>query len=274
LNQWTHVVGTFSDENIIVYKNGVPAPSSTLGTTTIHSNDEPLGIGGEGDGGTSFNFNGTIDDVRIYDRALSEEEAQELMDLATPDPCCADLDDDGNVNLSDFTLLAENWHKKGNPLVINEFLVSNSSCNADPQGEYDDWLEIYNNGSIPVDIGGMYLTDDLSEPSSEWWRIPDDSPVDTTIGPYGHLLIWADGDTDQGTLHASFSIKNGEDIGLYDADKNLIDSISFDDQVADISYGRYPDAGDTWRFMGFPTPRAQNNAGYLGQVADTEFSHN
>ncbi|MHC4499480.1 MAG: CotH kinase family protein, partial [Planctomycetota bacterium] len=65
------------------------------------------------------------------------------------------------------------------------------------------------------------------------------------------------------------------EIGLFDTDGNtLVDSIVFDDQVTDISYGRSPDASDTWRFMGFPTPEAQNNAGYLGQVADTEFSHN
>jgi hypothetical protein len=189
------------------------------------------------------------------------------------------LDGDGNVNLSDFTLLAENWQKKGNPhelLVINEFLASNSSCNADPQGQYDDWLEIYNTGSIAIDIGGMYLTDDLDEPSSEWWQIPDNFPAETTIGAYGYLLIWADGDSEDGPLHVEFALgAGGEEIGLFDTDGNtLIDSIIFGDQVPDISYGRYPDAGDTWRFMGFPTPRAQNNAGYLGQVADTEFSHN
>jgi len=119
----------------------------------------------------------------------------------------------------------------------------------------------------------MYLTDDLSEPTM--WRIPDNSPNDTTIGPYGHLLIWADKDSEDGPLHVEFKLDgDGEEIGLFDTDGNtLVDSIVFDDQVSDISYGRYPDASDTWRFMGFPTPEAQNNAGYLGQVADTEFSH-
>ncbi|MHC4799378.1 MAG: FN3 associated domain-containing protein, partial [Planctomycetota bacterium] len=64
-------------------------------------------------------------------------------------------------------------------------------------------------------------------------------------------------------------------IGLFDTDGNtLVDSIVFDDQAPDVSYGRYPDSGYMWRFMGFPTPEAQNNAGYLGQIVDTEFSHN
>ncbi|MHC4603162.1 MAG: LamG-like jellyroll fold domain-containing protein, partial [Planctomycetota bacterium] len=274
LNEWTHVVGTFSDGNIIIYKDGVLGESTGLGAPAIHSNDEPLAIGADGDGGMPFD--GRLDDVRIYDRVLTEAEAQELTNLGMPDPNCADLDGDGSVNLSDFTLLAENWHEEGNPLVINELMASNSSGSDinDLQGDHDDWLEIYNTGNIAVDIGGMYLTDNLSNPTKCW--IPDDSPADTTIGPYGHLLIWADEDSEDGPLHVEFKLSSGGDeIGLFDTDGNtLVDSIIFDDQVTDISYGRYPDSGYTWRFMGFPTPEAQNNAGYLGQVADTEFSHN
>ncbi|MHC4462756.1 MAG: LamG-like jellyroll fold domain-containing protein [Planctomycetota bacterium] len=183
LNEWTHIVGTFSDGNIIVYKNGSFAVDGDLGTSTINSNDGSFAIGAKGDG--SMSFDGKIDDVRIYDRALSEAEAQEIMDLGIPDPNCADLDDDGNVNLFDFTLLADNWHEEGNPLVINEFMASNSSGSDinDLQGDHDDWLEIYNTGSVPVDIGGMYLTDNMSNPIK--CQIPDDSPNDTTIGPGG-----------------------------------------------------------------------------------------
>jgi hypothetical protein len=107
LNQWTHVVGTFSDGNIIVYKDGVFVESTGLGSPTIHSNNEPLGIGAEGDGGTAFD--GRIDDVRIYDRALSESEAQELTDFGTSDPYNADLDGDNDVDRRDLAILVGNW---------------------------------------------------------------------------------------------------------------------------------------------------------------------
>jgi hypothetical protein len=43
-------------------------------------------------------------------------------------------------------------------LVINEFMASNNSSKADPQGQYDDWIEIYNHGSYAIDIGDMYMT--------------------------------------------------------------------------------------------------------------------
>ena len=58
------------------------------------------------------------------------------------------------------------------PVVINELLASNVDSTADPQGEFDDWIELYNAGDIPVDIGGMYLTDDTDTPMK--WQIPPD----------------------------------------------------------------------------------------------------
>ena len=56
-------------------------------------------------------------------------------------------------------------------LVINEFMASNNSSVPDPQGQYEDWIEIYNFGSSAIDIGGFYLTDDLSNPTK--WQIPE-----------------------------------------------------------------------------------------------------
>ncbi|RMF08484.1 MAG: hypothetical protein D6762_05575, partial [Candidatus Neomarinimicrobiota bacterium] len=46
------------------------------------------------------------------------------------------------------------------PVVINEFLARNASVNYDEAGEYDDWLELYNRSAVPVDLSGMYLSDD------------------------------------------------------------------------------------------------------------------
>ena len=48
-------------------------------------------------------------------------------------------------------------------LFINEFLASNNSVYADEIGEYDDWVELYNSSSDPIDISGMYLADDLED---------------------------------------------------------------------------------------------------------------
>ncbi len=151
-------------------------------------------------------------------------------------------------------------------------MASNNSCVQDPQGEYDDWIEIYNYGVYDTDVGGMYLTDDLSVPAK--WQIPETDPTATTIPAGGYLLIWADGDTTDAGLHADFKLDaGGEEIGLFDTDGiTMMDSIIFDKQSADISCGRYPDGGQELRFFGSPTPGAANVEVYDGFVADVQFS--
>jgi len=158
-------------------------------------------------------------------------------------------------------------------LVINEFMASNNSSVPDPQGQYDDWIEIYNFGTDAIDTGGMYLTDDLSDPIK--WQIPTNNPAATTIEAGGFLLIWADTDTSDAGLHANFKLDaGGEQIGLFDSDGiTLIDSIIFPDQNTDISFGRYPDAGDSWGFFEPPSPGAENSGGYIDQVDAPKFSH-
>ena len=158
-------------------------------------------------------------------------------------------------------------------LVINELMASNNTTIQDPQGQYDDWIEIHNYGDDAIDIGGMYLTDDLSAPTK--WRIPANNPAATTIPAGGYLLIWADNDTTNAGLHANFKLDAaGEEIGLFDSDgATPIDSVTFGEQAGDISYGRYPDAGDYWQAFGSPSPAAQNIGAYEDFVSDIEFSH-
>jgi hypothetical protein len=160
----------------------------------------------------------------------------------------------------------------GQPQVrINEVLASNTAVNADPQGQFDDWIEIYNAGDTSVSLAGMYLTDDPAEPTK--WRFPSGSAV--VIRPKGYLLVWADEDVSDTGLHASFKLSaSGDEVYLFAADgQTPIDSLIFGQQTANVSFGRYPDANDTLRFFSQPTPGRANNAGFLGEVAPLEFSH-
>jgi hypothetical protein len=169
--------------------------------------------------------------------------------------------------LPDIALSANN--QTDIPLVINELMASNSSTVQDPQGQYDDWIEIYNNDSSPIDIGGMYLTDDLDNPTK--WQFP----ASITIPASDYILVWADDDTIDRGLHASFKLDaDSEEIGLFDADgTTLIDSITFGKQTSDVSYGRFPDASDDWYLFATPTPGQENTDVYLGEVEDPSFSH-
>jgi len=192
--------------------------------------------------------------------------------LAAPEQP-ADLDLDDEVQFDDFALLAQQWGQRGISLVINEVMASNGGTVQDPQGEYEDWIEIYNFGREPIDVGGMYLTDDLDEPRR--WRFPEDRPELTTIEPDGLLLVWADNDVNDEGLHAGFALDAaGDEVGLFDRDgKRLIDSVEFGDQTTGISYGRFPDGEDQWYSMLVPTPWWKNIHVYQGQVEQLEFSH-
>ena len=156
-------------------------------------------------------------------------------------------------------------------LRINEILASNTAVNADPQGQFDDWIEIYNAGDSSVSLAGMYLSDDPAEPTK--WRFPSGSAV--VLNSKGYLLVWADEDVSDTGLHASFKLRaSGDEVYLFAADgQTLIDSLVFDQQTANVSFGRYPDANDTLRFFSKPTPGRANTEGFLGEVAPLEFSH-
>lgn len=79
---------------------------------------------------------------------------------------------------------AENSQLRG-VIFINEFMASNASTVIDENGDYDDWIELFNTADSVVNLGGMYLTDDISVRTK--WKIPD-----TTIAAGGFLLFWAD----------------------------------------------------------------------------------
>ncbi len=157
-------------------------------------------------------------------------------------------------------------------VVVNELLASNSRSVTDPQGHHEDWIELYNPVSVAVDLGGYYLTDDLSRPTK--WQIPTDKPTATTIAARGYLMIWADGDITSPGLHAGFRLNDeGESVALFAPDGvTLKDSLPFDAQRVDISYGRCPDGGADLRFMAVPTPGAANVNLYEGIVEKPEAS--
>jgi hypothetical protein len=128
-------------------------------------------------------------------------------------------------------------------LVVNEFMADNATTQADQNGEYDDWIELYNPSSSAISLNGCHLSDKFSNPGK--WTFPD-----TSIAANGYLVIWADEDGSQQGLHANFQLsKSGEAVIFSDADMRVIDSLTFGLQVTDISTGRCPNGGGTFVAM-------------------------
>jgi len=136
---------------------------------------------------------------------------------------------------------------------INEFMTSNIYTQLNPDySDFVDWIELYNSGDDPVHLGGLFMTDDLDNPFK--WRLPDKAFID----PNGFNIIWADGlDHDE---HAAFKLsEGGGQIGLFRPDGTIIDTVTYADQRDDVSYGRFPDGGDTWTFFAEPTCNRPNS---------------
>jgi len=154
----------------------------------------------------------------------------------------------------------------GGQVVINEFLARNALTVHDEFGEYDDWIELYNAGDDEVDLGGYYITDDLSNPTK--WQLPE-TEEETEIPPHGYLLLWADDDSTQGALHLGFKLSgSGEQIGLFAPDGHtVVDTLTFGPQEQDISYGRQPDGSDNWFYFQQPTPGQCNESAGVSEKA-------
>ncbi len=138
-------------------------------------------------------------------------------------------------------------------IILNEFMASNNSIESDQDGEFDDWIELYNRGDEDVNISGYYLSD--NEENLSKYAIPDG----TTLAANEYLIIWADEDGSQDGLHANFKLsKSGETILLMDRDTSILDSIVYNNQDDDISYARLPNGTGSFQ-KSEPTFNANND---------------
>jgi hypothetical protein len=131
-------------------------------------------------------------------------------------------------------------------LVINEFMASNTSTVTDQNGQYEDWIELYNNTTSAVSTGGLYLTDSLA--ILDKWPLPF-----AFIEPGAYFMIWADNDSDQPGNHANFKLAtSGEFLALSYSDGSIVDSVSFATQYDDITTGRFPNGTGPFQNL-YPT---------------------
>lgn len=142
-------------------------------------------------------------------------------------------------------------------LRINEVLIKNTSNFEDNYGERSAWIEIFNSAYNKVNIGGCYLTDDLSNPTK--YRIPKNDP-NTSIPTRYFVIFWADGKTTHGTFHLNFKLDAASRIiALFEGDgKTLIDSVSIPSLNENIAYGRESDGNAKWVILEKTTPMATN----------------
>jgi len=139
-------------------------------------------------------------------------------------------------------------------IIINELQSDNEQTVADDHGEFDDWIELLNTGSVTVDLTGYRISDDLDLAD------PYILPGPLTMAPGARLLLWADGQIGQGAAHLPFRLSSsGEAVSLITPDGlSIVDQLEYPRQFTDHVYQRYPDASAGWTWGRDPSPMAAN----------------
>ena len=153
------------------------------------------------------------------------------------------------------------------PVRINEISADNSIY-VNEYYKKNDWIELYNTTSQPVDVAGMYLSDNLSKLTK--YQIPSEDGISTVIEPYGHLIIWADKLAPVTQLHTTFKLAaEGGSVALTAADKSWSDILHYEPHLGIESVGLYPDGSSDVYVMSTPTiakpNRINSYAAWLGQ---------
>jgi hypothetical protein len=95
------------------------------------------------------------------------------------------------------------------PVVINEVMTNNETIFTDGDGDFPDWIELYNHGETPADLSGHHLSD--KDSNLDKWVFP----AGTILEPGEHLIVFASGkvgdEIPAGELHAAFKLSNGSE---------------------------------------------------------------
>ena len=142
------------------------------------------------------------------------------------------------------------------PVRINEVSADNGIY-VNEYFKRNDWVELYNTTDEPIDVEGMYLTDNPDKPQK--YQITKATRHRPSSRAHGFLIIWCDKLEPQSQLHASFKLSNGnEDVLLTAADESWTDRFTYSEMRSDETAGRYPDGADQVVTMNVPTIACSN----------------
>ncbi len=148
--------------------------------------------------------------------------------------------------------------KHGYPAVrINEVSAANAIF-ANDNYKRNDWVELYNTTDQPLDLAGLYLSDDPADPHKYQITAANEN-VGTTIPAHGYAIVWCDKAEAATALHAPFKL---------DADGGCVSITAADDAWTDVLYypphngretvARFPDGTDDVCVTNVPTIAATN----------------
>src|SRR2546426_5403838 len=130
-------------------------------------------------------------------------------------------------------------------LLLTEFMVDNSTTLQDDDGDYSDWVEVFNSGDAEVNLEGYCLSDDPNAPTK--WRFP----AGTTLGARQTLVVFCSGKNLKDPalpLHTNFKLAEALGVLLLlapDGKTVLSSYVGYPEQQTDVSYGMATDSNSS-----------------------------
>ena len=264
------------DDGCVVWVNGQEAGRVNMGQGTVNYNTfsqayaENTPISGTLDLNPSlFKQGNNIIAVEVHNISYTSSDLFWAAELTTSVGASSDEDiltdavidiTDNNVNLTAmFTpLTAKERAAMGlTPVRINEVSAANDIY-VNEFFKRNDWVELYNTTDQPIDVEGMYLSDNLSKPK-KYQITKGNASINTIIPAHGYLIIWCDKLDPLSQLHATFKLDaDGGDVLLTAADKSWSDRLTYTMMSGDETVGRYPDGSQQVFTMNIPTIAKSN----------------
>ena len=225
------------------------------GSLIVYCAPTPVGFeGSELFSGFKLNANGEV-------LALSDGQRRLRQVLEVPAMAAAQVyqrGDDGAYRVVNFAAMAEAgavdlrpaWNPGG--VVINELMASNRTQLQDEDGDWPDWIELYNAAASPMELAGWALSDD--DANQRKWVFPA-----MTLQPGEYRVVFASGKDRRGdALHVNFKLSTvSEAVRLYDADGKVVSWVEYEGLPKETSLSRLPDGSLTTEIP--PTPGYENS---------------
>ena len=147
----------------------------------------------------------------------------------------------------------DNTYVKEGKLYITEIMTKNTYTIKDSDGNYSDYIEIYNGYGKDINLEGYHLSDSEFETSK--WTFQD-----IEIKANSYLVVYATGkdkcDKEKNICHTNFKLSSkGEVITLSDKNGNIINKFTYPNVSNDLAYG-YINGG--YSYLNEPSPGEKN----------------
>jgi len=182
---------------------------------------------------TNFKLSASSEQVYFFSPDTNLIDYVHFYNMQADESIARTKDGNGPFEVTNSSYNSTNGNKPAG-IVINEWMAWNASAEQDEFGEYNDWIELYNNSNLNINLQGYFLSNKANEETK--FQFPDIS-----IGANDYLILWADEDTLQGSLHLPFKLDSErDDIVLARPDTSTIDYFFHQEVDSNLTQARIP----------------------------------